>query len=145
MDKLLEPEQINLKAQMIWTNKGVTSKNAQLTNAINDMLTSIKHLTENEQHGQLREQHGQPTKSKEEVPNKLTELSKSCEQTRQPNTTRKRKRDQREINKPPMVPIFHPTHHNNTHQNGPNSGSKGEICPATEHRRSKVGPMPNET
>eukprot|EP00957_Ditylum_brightwellii_P119411 9109701-Ditylum_brightwellii.AAC.1 len=64
MGKLLGPEQINPRAQMMWKNKGDTSKNAQLTNAINDM------------------QHGQPTKPKEEAPNKLTELSKSCEQTK---------------------------------------------------------------
>eukprot|EP00957_Ditylum_brightwellii_P018999 1430115-Ditylum_brightwellii.AAC.1 len=56
----------------------------------------------------------------------------------------KRKKDQRGINKPPVVPISHPTHHNNTHQNGPNSGSEGEECPAMEHRRSKVGHMPKE-
>eukprot|EP00957_Ditylum_brightwellii_P093880 7148647-Ditylum_brightwellii.AAC.1 len=33
---------------------------------------------------------------------------------------------------------------NNLHQNGHNSGSKGEVCPAMEHRRCKVGPVPNE-
>eukprot|EP00957_Ditylum_brightwellii_P104637 7973794-Ditylum_brightwellii.AAC.1 len=49
----------------------------------------------------------------------------------------KRKRDQRGINKAPAVPISHPVHHNNTHQNRPNSGSKGEECPAAEHGRSK--------
>eukprot|EP00957_Ditylum_brightwellii_P168156 12800483-Ditylum_brightwellii.AAC.1 len=78
---------------MMWTNKGDTSKNTQFTNAINDMLTSINHLTENKQHMQPREQHSQPTKPKEKVPNKLTELSKSCEQTKHPNTKGKRKRD----------------------------------------------------
>eukprot|EP00957_Ditylum_brightwellii_P121025 9230060-Ditylum_brightwellii.AAC.1 len=57
---------------------------------------------------------------------------------------RKRRRDQRDINKPPVVQTSHPTHHNITHQNGPNCGSKGEECPATKHRRSKVAPMPKD-
>eukprot|EP00957_Ditylum_brightwellii_P128436 9795521-Ditylum_brightwellii.AAC.1 len=84
------------------------------------------------------------TKLREEVQNKLTELCKSCEQTKQPNTTGKRKRDQKGINKPPAVPISHPTLHINTHQNKPNSGSKGEECPEMEHERSKVGLVPKK-
>eukprot|EP00957_Ditylum_brightwellii_P151645 11548368-Ditylum_brightwellii.AAC.1 len=111
---------------MMWTNKEDTSKNTQLTNAINGM------------------QHGQLIKPKEEAPNKLAKLSKSCEQTKQLNTKGKRKRDQRGFNKPPAVPISHSTHHNNAHQNGPNSGSEGEECPKMEHKRSKVGPVPKK-
>eukprot|EP00957_Ditylum_brightwellii_P184869 14079797-Ditylum_brightwellii.AAC.2 len=85
------------------------------------MLTSIKHLKENEQYGWPRELL-------------CRELQKG-----------KRNREKRGNSKPPaVVPLSHPTNHNNTNQNGPNSGSKGEECPTAEHRRSKVGPMPKE-
>eukprot|EP00957_Ditylum_brightwellii_P140409 10698279-Ditylum_brightwellii.AAC.1 len=53
--------------------------------------------------------------------------------------TEKRKRNKKGIKNLPAVPISHPTHHNTTHQNGPNSGSKGEECSEMERGRSKVG------
>eukprot|EP00957_Ditylum_brightwellii_P123687 9429461-Ditylum_brightwellii.AAC.1 len=51
-----------------------------------------------------------------------------------------RKRDQRGINNPPVVPISHLNHPNTSTQIGPNSRSEGEECHAMEHRRSEVGP-----
>eukprot|EP00957_Ditylum_brightwellii_P118741 9056306-Ditylum_brightwellii.AAC.1 len=53
---------------------------------------------------------------------------------------KERKRHQRGNNNPPEVPISHPTHHNNTYQNRPNSGSEEEECPVMVHGRSTVEP-----
>eukprot|EP00957_Ditylum_brightwellii_P174799 13308977-Ditylum_brightwellii.AAC.1 len=72
-------------------------------------------------------------------------LSRSSEPKELCSQTEERNRNQRLINNPPAVPIFHPTHCNNTHQNRPNSGSEGEEHPAMERGRSKVGPVSKET
>eukprot|EP00957_Ditylum_brightwellii_P031908 2419284-Ditylum_brightwellii.AAC.1 len=122
-------EQERPKAHMMWTNKGNMSKNTQLTSAINKMLMTIKQL----------EQQIIPSTIPTEEHTKPREL------LHRETPKVRRKRNQRGINEPPAVPISYPTHHNNTHQNGPNIGSKREVCPATEHGRSEVGPVPNET
>eukprot|EP00957_Ditylum_brightwellii_P087013 6623263-Ditylum_brightwellii.AAC.2 len=80
---------------------------------------------------QLSELHGQPR----ELCSKEPKLSLQTEE---------RKRDQRGVNNLPLMPISHPTHYNSTYQSGTNSGSKGEECLATEHRRSKVGTVPKK-
>eukprot|EP00957_Ditylum_brightwellii_P109205 8330331-Ditylum_brightwellii.AAC.1 len=116
------------KAQMMWTNEGDTSKNTQLTNANDDMLMAIKQLKQQIKPNTMpTEQHAKPRELLHR------ELQKG-----------ERKRDQGGTNKPPAVPISHPTHHDITHQNGPNSGSEGEECPEMEHKRSKVGPVPKK-
>eukprot|EP00957_Ditylum_brightwellii_P032653 2475410-Ditylum_brightwellii.AAC.1 len=105
---------------MMWTNEKHTS-NTQLTNAIDDMLMTIKKLEKQIKPSTIpTEQHAKPRELLHRKPQQ-----------------EERKRDQRGINKPPAVPTSHPTHHNNTHQNGPNSGSKGEECPKMEHGSSK--------
>eukprot|EP00957_Ditylum_brightwellii_P023523 1775407-Ditylum_brightwellii.AAC.1 len=122
---------------MMWTNKRDTSKNTQLTNSIGKILMTIKQLKQQIKPSVMpTEEHTKPRELLHR------EISKG-----------KRKRDQRGINKPPVVPIFHPHHHNikmqvckgdTLHQNRPNSGSKGEECLVMEHRRSKDGPVLKE-
>eukprot|EP00957_Ditylum_brightwellii_P068934 5232325-Ditylum_brightwellii.AAC.1 len=101
--KPLEQEQI----KMIWTNKGDTSK-THFTQAIEEMPVTIKQLgcNNNEmpstkvrhKHDKMpsrslkpKEQHAKQRKMLHKEPQKL-----------------ERKRDQRRINKPPVVPISHP-------------------------------------
>eukprot|EP00957_Ditylum_brightwellii_P085317 6489190-Ditylum_brightwellii.AAC.1 len=63
-----------------------------------------QELCEQEQHPKVRCKH-------------IGMLSRSSEPKELRSQTEERKRNQRGINNPPVVPIFHPT---NTHQNRPN-------------------------
>eukprot|EP00957_Ditylum_brightwellii_P189514 14425179-Ditylum_brightwellii.AAC.1 len=83
-------------------------------------------------------------------PRELGASQDQPEPPKEPTEKKERKRNKRGTNNPHGVPISHPIQHNmelqvpegvNLHHNGPNSGSKGEECLATEQGRSKVGPM----
>eukprot|EP00957_Ditylum_brightwellii_P175021 13325230-Ditylum_brightwellii.AAC.1 len=106
-----------------------TKRNSEFINAIGRMESVIQNLQE-------KGAENMPTskgdeKDEKESPRKLRQDNQASKVADE-HLNKERKRNQREISKHPAVVISHPTHHNNTHQDGPNSGSEGEECPEME-------------